>query len=90
MRKSLIGIMAVLMVLSVDGGLGLTNHAGGHGGGTPYICEYGEDKTYTGVVASVTIGGGKRNALLLFTRLGFTLEASPKDVQNIKVAQNTC
>ncbi len=33
-------------------------YGGGHGGGTPYICEYGEDKTYTGVVASVNLWGG--------------------------------
>jgi len=45
------------------GGNGGGQFGGGHGGGsgggtgTPYICEYGEDATVSGVVASVNLWG---------------------------------
>jgi len=41
------------------GGYGGMGHGGGPGGGTgtPYICEYGEDATVSGVVASINLFG---------------------------------
>ncbi len=49
---------------SYHGGGGSGYHGGGNGGyhgggatGTPYICEYGEDATVTGVVISVNLWG---------------------------------
>ena len=83
MRKTLMGMAAILAVLFLAAGPGLARNGGGygsgyHGGsgggamgggpggtvggsgggtGTPYICEYGEDATVSGVVFSVNLWG---------------------------------